>query len=117
MTGSCIECWLKLALFFSLSDRDVPFKKTETRMIDYLVKEEVDSILEVCDLSCWLGRRDRLMISILYNTGVRVSELVSIKIKDIILNKNGINPRNRKRPKGKNDYLMEIYAKLFGILY
>lgn len=67
----------------------IPFKKTETKMVDYLVKEEVDSILEVCDLTCWLGRRDRLMISILYNTGVRVSELVSIKIKDIILNKNG----------------------------
>lgn len=67
----------------------VPFKKTETRMIDYLIKEEVDSILEVCDLGCWLGRRDRLMISILFNTGVRVSELVSIKIKDITINKNG----------------------------
>lgn len=67
----------------------VPFKKTETRMVDYLVKEEVESILKVCNLSSWLGRRDRLMISIIYNTGVRVSELVSIKIKDITINKKG----------------------------
>lgn len=29
------------------------------------------------------------MISIFYNTGVRVSKLISIKIKDIVLNKNG----------------------------
>jgi integrase/recombinase XerD len=68
---------------------NVPFKKTELKMVDYLVKEEVDSILENCDLSCWLGRRDRIMVAILYNTGVRVSELVSIKKKDITFNRNG----------------------------
>ena len=68
---------------------NIPFKKTETKNINYLVKEEMDSILNSCDLCCWLGRRDKIMISILYNTGVRVSELISIKIKDIVLNKNG----------------------------
>ncbi len=67
----------------------IPFKKTETKNVNYLIKEEIDSILNGCDLRCWLGRRDKIMISILYNTGVRVSELISIEIKDIVLNKNG----------------------------
>ncbi|GAB6156806.1 hypothetical protein JCM39194_00060 [Desulfotomaculum varum] len=67
----------------------IPFKKTETRQVEYLVDEEVDAIMQGCDLSSWLGRRDRLMLAILYNTGVRVSELVSIKKRDISLNKNG----------------------------
>lgn len=67
----------------------IPFKRAETKTIHYLVMEEVESIMNVCDLSCWLGRRDRIMMAILYNTGVRVSELVSIKNKDVILNQNG----------------------------
>lgn len=34
----------------------VPFKKAETRNVDYLIKEEVDSILEGCDLAVgWVG--------------------------------------------------------------
>lgn len=67
----------------------IPFKKTETKNVDYLVMEEVESIMEACDLNNWLGRRDRIMVSILYNTGVRVSELVSIKKKDVTLHPNG----------------------------
>lgn len=67
----------------------IPFKKTETRHVDYLVDEEVEAIMQGCDLSSWLGRRDRLMLAILYNTGVRVSELVSIKKRDVSLNNNG----------------------------
>lgn len=38
----------------------IPFKKTEIKSVNYLVKEEIDSILNGCDLRCWLGRRDKL---------------------------------------------------------
>jgi integrase/recombinase XerD len=102
----------------------VPFKKAETRNVDYLIKEEVDSILEGCDLSCWLGRRDRIMISLLYNTGVRVSELVSIKKKDVILNRNGtglihvIGKGRKERTipiwKTTQNYLTEFFKEISG---
>lgn len=66
----------------------IPFKKTETRTIDYLTKEEVESLLSACNLKSWLGRRDHVMIAILYNTGMRVSELTAIQKKDISLHPN-----------------------------
>ena len=69
--------------------KSIPFKKTETKTIDYLIVEEVESLIAGCDLSCWLGRRDRIMIALLHNTGVRVSELVSIKKKDVSLKQDG----------------------------
>lgn len=67
----------------------IPFKKTETRQIDYLTGEEVEALINGCDVSSWLGRRDRLMMTVLYNTGVRVSELVAIKRNDVNMNPTG----------------------------
>lgn len=86
----------------------IPFKKAEKRMIDYLTKEEVESILGACDLSSWLGRRDRVMIALLYNTGVRVSELVSIQKKDILLHPNGTGSVH-VMGKGRKERTMPIW--------
>lgn len=55
--------------------KQIPFKKAETKTVNYLVAAEVDALLSVCDVNQWLGRRDRLMVALLYNTGFRVSEL------------------------------------------
>lgn len=66
----------------------IPFKKTESRIVEYLTLDEVEVILDACNLNTWLGRRDRVMISLLHNTGVRVSELVSIRKQDIQLERN-----------------------------
>jgi integrase/recombinase XerD len=63
----------------------IPFKKAETRTVDYLVAAEVEAILAACNVTQWLGRRDRLMVALLYNTGFRVSELLSLKFAAISL--------------------------------
>jgi integrase/recombinase XerD len=104
--------------------KSIPFKKTETKTIDYLIVEEVESLMAGCDLSCWLGRRDRIMVALLYNTGVRVSELVSIKKKDVTLNKNGIGSvhvigkgrKERTIPiwKSTQKYLLEFLKEIGG---
>ncbi|MEK6776794.1 MAG: site-specific tyrosine recombinase XerD [bacterium] len=46
---------------------------------------EVESLLHVPDPDTPLGKRDRTMLEVLYATGLRVSELVSLKIPDINL--------------------------------
>lgn len=51
----------------------------------YLSLEEVDRLLEAPDVSTPRGLRDRTLIELLYATGLRVSELVSLKPGDLHL--------------------------------
>ena len=68
----------------------IPLRKEEKRQMDFLTKEEYQALVDSCELDSTLGRRDKLMLLLLYNTGVRVSELIGIKIKDIIMDANGL---------------------------
>jgi len=51
-----------------------------------LTEAEVDSLLEAPTVSDPLGHRDRTMLEVLYATGLRVSELVSLKHNQVNLN-------------------------------
>ncbi len=51
----------------------------------FLSLDEVDSLIAAADVGTTLGLRDRAMIEILYATGVRVSELVAIRLADLHL--------------------------------
>lgn len=67
-----------------------PFKyvaspKKEKRLPKYLTIEEIKEIFLVPNLEHPLGQRDRLILELMYNTGIRVSELVNVKISDIDL--------------------------------
>jgi len=49
----------------------------------YLSLEEVDRLITQPDVSTPLGLRDRAMIELLYATGLRVSELVELRVADL----------------------------------
>ena len=51
----------------------------------FLSIEEVDTLLAQPDVTTTLGLRDRAMIELLYATGLRVSELVGVRIADLHL--------------------------------
>ena len=57
--------------------------KKEKKLPRYFEYNELEELFEVPDLRKPLGQRDRLILEMLYATGVRVSELVNIKVKDI----------------------------------
>lgn len=57
--------------------------KRELYLPKFLKDEELDKIFNVCNFNNPTEERDTLIIELLYATGVRVSELVNIKIKDI----------------------------------
>ncbi|MCU7940678.1 MAG: site-specific integrase [gamma proteobacterium symbiont of Bathyaustriella thionipta] len=62
----------------------VPMKHFKTPMLDYLSREEMMAVLGQPGKN-WTSKRDHLLISMLYNTGARVSEIIKITIGDVIL--------------------------------
>lgn len=53
------------------------------KLPDTLTVQEIDSIIEAIDLSSHEGERNRAILETLYSCGLRVSELVSLKISDL----------------------------------
>src|SRR6202049_58960 len=56
----------------------IPQKRTDRRLVGYLTRAEIDAILAANNLSEWSGRRDHALLLTLYNTGARVSEIISL---------------------------------------
>jgi len=63
----------------------IPMKRFERPLIGYLSREEIDAVLNAPNPSTWCGQRDRAMLATLYNTGARVSELIGMKVGDVVL--------------------------------
>jgi integrase len=63
----------------------IPSKRHEKRPIDFLLADEIDALLGIIDRSTWIGRRDRTLLSLAVQTGLRVSELVTLRCRDIVL--------------------------------
>ena len=59
--------------------------RRERRLPKYLSRSNVTMLLEAPDISTDQGKRDRAILELLYATGIRVSELVSLKLSDLDL--------------------------------
>ena len=57
--------------------------KVEKKLPKYITYEDIEKILNYPNIKTDIGIRDTLILELLYVTGIRVSELVSIKLKDI----------------------------------
>lgn len=64
--------------------------KKEKKLPKYLNSEDIETLLLLPDIATPLGQRNAAILEVFYSTGVRVSELVSIKLKDVELSSNRI---------------------------
>lgn len=71
---------------------------------EVLSVEEVDRLEQACDLSKWEGQRNRTIIEVLFSCGLRVSELINLRLSDLFLNEKFI----RVMGKGKKERLVPI---------
>ncbi len=58
--------------------------KLSQKLPEVLDNQEIERMLEAIDLSTKSGQRDRAILELLYSSGLRVSELTSLKINDIL---------------------------------
>ena len=58
----------------------IPMKKTEEALVAFLDRNEMQALLDAPEISTTLGVRDRAMLHLTYACGLRVSELVSLRM-------------------------------------
>jgi site-specific recombinase XerD len=62
----------------------VPMKRFERPMLGFLTREEMTAMLGQPG-SSWSSQRDHLLLAMLYNTGARVSEIIGVRVVDVVL--------------------------------
>jgi integrase/recombinase XerD len=72
-------------VFLAQQVLSIPFKRMCTRSIEYLEFEELVAVLEQIDRLTLNGRRDYALITLMFNTGARVQEIVDLKTNDLHL--------------------------------
>ena len=104
-----IRTWFQYLMAEGVIDRnpavDIKSPKIERKEIAYLSMEEVDKLMSMPDNSP-KGIRDRAMLELMYATGIRASELISLEIDDVnvrmgFVTCNGENMRARIIPIGR----------------
>ncbi len=97
-TSSISRMLSSLRSFYNylLRNQDVatnPFKniknpKKEKKLPNFIKYEELEKILKTCHKDDPLGTRNQLIIELFYSTGIRISELINIKVQDIDFSNN-----------------------------
>lgn len=67
----------------------VPVKRFERPMFGHLSREEMLAVIGTPD-GTWLGQRDHVLFLLMYNTGARVSEVIGIRVGDVVLDNNSL---------------------------
>jgi len=63
----------------------IPSKRYVRRPICFLTPVEIDALLAAPDLNTWSGRRDRALLLLAVQTGLRASEVINLRCEDIVL--------------------------------
>jgi site-specific recombinase XerD len=63
----------------------IPSKRYERKLIEYLTPKEIDAFVAAPDTTLWIGRRDQTLLLVGIQSGLRVSELIGLGRKDVVL--------------------------------
>jgi integrase/recombinase XerD len=63
----------------------IPSKRFERRPIEFLTRKEIDALTNAPNRNSWIGRRDRTFLLTAAQTGLRVSELIGLRCRDVAL--------------------------------
>jgi site-specific recombinase XerD len=75
----------------------IPFKKTDSRLVPHLSRDEVQALLDAPDPATREGTRDRAMLHLAVCAGLRVSELTGLCLDDVAPQSMSIRVRGKGR--------------------
>jgi integrase/recombinase XerD len=92
----------------------IPTKRHERSTVCYLALTEITALLAAPDHNTWLGRRDRALLALMVQTGVRVSELVGLCMRDVHL---GTGRHIRVLGKGRKKRTTPLTGEVAALLH
>ncbi len=63
----------------------MPSKRYEKKLVGFLTRPEIDAVLAASDRHTWMGRRDHVFLLVAVQTGLRLSEMTSLRRQDVAL--------------------------------
>jgi len=90
----------------------IPLKKCTQTIVPYLTVEGMKALLSIPNQNTAKGRRDLTLLSLLYDSGCRVHELINLKLTDIVLYPQGIVTLHGKGGKTRRTPLMSNMTSL-----
>lgn len=91
----------------------IPNKRYEKKLVGFLTRPEITALLSVPDLARWAGRRDRALLMLAIQTGLRVSEITALRREDLAL---GTGAHVRCQGKGRKERCTPLTRPLARIL-
>ena len=91
----------------------LPPKRAERRTVTFLTREEVDALLDSPDRATWAGRRDHALLLTAVQTGLRVSELLTLTRADVHL---ATGPHARAIGKGRKERVAPLTRQTVAVL-
>lgn len=91
----------------------IPFKRRTHRPVDYLDAEELRAVLSSINRATAAGRRDYTLLTLLFNTGARVQEIVTLKTTDLHLTP---PPTVKLLGKGRKERLCPLWPETARLL-
>jgi len=83
----------------------IPMKRTARKVITYLTLDAIKTILKAPDTTCLRGRRDLVLLSLMYDTGARVQEIADLTVADVRLEN---PPTVKMKGKGNKSRLVPL---------
>jgi site-specific recombinase XerD len=91
----------------------IPQKRFDKTTVPFLNPEEVSALLGAPDLGRWEGRRDRALMALAVQTGLRLSELIGLNCGDVKL---GASPHVHCTGKGRKERCVPLTAATVAVL-
>jgi site-specific recombinase XerD len=91
----------------------IPFKRTGSRPVEYLEFAEIQAVLTTIDRATVRGRRDYALLATMFNTGARVQEIVTLRVRDMHLE---TPPHVRLFGKGRKERLCPLWPQTAQVL-
>jgi site-specific recombinase XerD len=92
---------------------EIPAKRHKRALISYLDPDEIDALLAAPDRDTWRGRRDHALLLTTIQTGLRVSELVALRVGDVSLR---TGPHIRVTGKGRKERCATLTSETVSVL-